>query len=529
MYLKTDTVIKSYENISQLDIKNASILHIFFILKGCGVNDLEYVSVDIIGEKGVQIGSDLGLLYNYNESRPEKYEFINPFDMSKWHAQAVSEKLSKWVKSRIKNNIIGGATTWRKIIREDIYKGTIKFSNNYVDEIYELTLKPNKLNILAFAVWYSKFVKFQKRLTPNELIAYMLDSLSINEYERSIFFQTENNLNINYSEDILDMKAIREKIGKPNKLGDQIAWLEVENNAVAEPVEFYKIANKKIKRINMVSNSKIEELLLDNYQIIISGPPGTSKSFKAHQIAKKLSEENNERVLKVQFHPQMNYQEFIGGFIVKGENVVKQRGVLPNFIDKANESGAVHILIIEEINRANLSSVFGEVTLCLDRNYSASITIGGEDEVLTIPKNLLIIATMNTADKTLGTIDYALKRRFVEIYLPPNPQELIDTVEIADGISATDLLTKINSNLVGTLNNKELVIGQTIFYNDKVLDNDKFKWPMEKFEDLYNFKILPLIEDYCKNDLNQVIDIVGEKLSSRLSGENFTEAIKEFV
>ena len=136
---------------------------------------------------------------------------------------------------------------------------------------------------------------------------------------------------------------------------------------------------------------------------------------------------------------------------------------------------------------------------------------------------------MNTADKTLGTIDYALKRRFVDIYLPPNESELTDLVEIEEGISATDFLKKINTQLKAVLQNREFVIGQAVFYNDLLIEDGKFKWSLNKFENLMNYKIIPLIENYCNYDQNQVADIIGNKLTSRLSGDDFKAEIQNFI
>ena len=140
-FISTQTIKEAYTELTNVEVKNASIFHIFLILKGCGINDTAALPVEVITEKGYPIASDLSLLFSYFEQKPEKYDFINPFSMKEYAAQAPSETLKKWVSSRIKNNIIGGATTWRKIIREDIYNNKIKFANNYVDEIKDLTIQ----------------------------------------------------------------------------------------------------------------------------------------------------------------------------------------------------------------------------------------------------------------------------------------------------------------------------------------------------------------------------------------------------
>ena len=282
---------------------------------------------------------------------------------------------------------------------------------------------------------------------------------------------------------------------------------------------------------NYVSVEKILKLTKDNFQIILSGPPGTSKSYIADVISKKITDTaNTDSIMKIQFHPQYSYQDFIGGFIVNGDKVETNRGVFLRFLDKVKVSDKENfVLIIDEINRANVGSVFGELIQCLDRNYSLSALIAGNQELLNIPKNLFIIATMNTSDRTLGSIDFALRRRFVDIYIAPNESILTDTTKTESGISLADFLKKINTQLKNTLRNNELVIGQTIFYNESVKLGDLYNWDNEDLEDLFNYKILSLVEDYCNKEANKVNEVVGDKLSARLTGDAFVNALSEYI
>lgn len=137
---------------------------------------------------------------------------------------------------------------------------------------------------------------------------------------------------------------------------------------------------------------------------------------------------------------------------------------------------------------------------------------------------------MNSSDRTIGSIDHALRRRFVNVYCPPNPSVLLDLCPQVEGISVHDLLIKINDNLLKSHKNRELVIGHALFLDENVKkDDNKYYWDFKSLELLFNFKILPMIEEFCYGNYSQIKSIIGENLSSRLSGDDFENAIKEFI
>lgn len=523
MYLHSKSILNAYQQLAQLETKNASILHIFFILKGINVNNKEFVPNSVFGDAAHEKALNMSLLYGPNEIKPEKYDFINPFSMSNWASQAPSETLHKWVSSRIKNNIIGGATTWRKIINEDVYNNKFKFTYNYVDEVNLLTLGKQKINALAFAIWYCRFFSFTEKSSPKTLIETMFSQLNLTEYEIGVLFERSMNISIDFSENMPDHKLIREQIGKPKNFSTE--WMDLGKRNPEDSKLFsesnYKTFNMKSERPSL---EKIESLLKTNYQIVLSGPPGTSKSHIAEKVSNSLCS-NSDNIFKIQFHPQYTYQDFIGGFIVEGDKVLPNKGVFMNIIDKSKKSSENFVLIIDEINRANVSSVFGETIQCLDRKYKTTVKFGGDEISINIPKNLLIIATMNTADRTLGNMDFALRRRFANVYVGPDENELIDLCESSSAISFTDVLKTINTSLRETLKNNELVIGQTVFYNEEFLKEDKFVWDDENFEDLFNYKILPIIEEYCNDDSSKICQILGDLLPKRLTGDEFIQEI----
>src|SRR5690625_7726975 len=129
---------------------------------------------------------------------------------------------------------------------------------------------------------------------------------------------------------------------------------------------------------------------------------------------------------------------------------------------------------MEEINRANVSKVFVEMIQLLDRGERLKLNFNEEEMDYYLPDNLKIIGTMNTTDRTVGRIDYAIKRCFYQVYFGPDTGILIDKVKIeGNEFSVADLLTKINQNLFSVLNNKEMVIGHAIFLRDYVYSSER--------------------------------------------------------
>ena len=168
---------------------------------------------------------------------------------------------------------------------------------------------------------------------------------------------------------------------------------------------------------------KIRDLLWERKQIIFYGPPGTGKTYLATRLARHLTEDGAVKL--VQFHPSYTYEDFFEGFRPSpgGDGSLTftlRAGPFRDFAEvaAANPSTA-YILIIDEINRANLAKVFGELYFLLEYRDSSISLQYSPDKEFTLPQNLFIIGTMNTADRSIARIDTAMRRRFSFIELDP--------------------------------------------------------------------------------------------------------------
>ncbi|MFG3526672.1 AAA family ATPase [Streptomyces sp. NPDC047917] len=173
----------------------------------------------------------------------------------------------------------------------------------------------------------------------------------------------------------------------------------------------------------------VRELLVDERQMVFYGPPGTGKTYLAMKLAEHFGG-GPEQVKIVQFHPSYAYEDFFEGFRPVEDDETREvafrltAGPLRELADLASREGnrnIPHFLIIDEINRANLAKVFGELYFLLEyRQRSVRLTYSGDDFAL--PPNLFVIGTMNTADRSIALVDAAMRRRFAFVELSPRTE-----------------------------------------------------------------------------------------------------------
>ena len=175
--------------------------------------------------------------------------------------------------------------------------------------------------------------------------------------------------------------------------------------------------------VNFNDYKRLESLLLRKKNLILQGAPGVGKTFAAKRLAYALmGEKDNNRVMQVQFHQNYSYEDFVMGYKPNEEGGFElKNGIFYRFCKRAAaDREHKYFFIIDEINRGNLSKVFGELLMLIENDYrDKPIQLSYRDELCAVPNNLFIIGMMNTADRSLAMIDYALRRRFSFFEMKP--------------------------------------------------------------------------------------------------------------
>lgn len=163
-------------------------------------------------------------------------------------------------------------------------------------------------------------------------------------------------------------------------------------------------------------------LLRSKKNVILQGAPGVGKTFTAKRLAySMMGIKDQERVAMVQFHQSYSYEDFIMGFRPTATGFDLKKGAFYNFCKKAQDDpDNEYFFIIDEINRGNLSKIFGELFMLIENDKRGiGMQLLYADEIFSVPKNVMIIGMMNTADRSLAMMDYALRRRFAFFEMAP--------------------------------------------------------------------------------------------------------------
>ncbi|MEU0482661.1 DUF4357 domain-containing protein [Streptosporangium sp. NPDC006013] len=261
-----------------------------------------------------------------------------------------------------------------------------------------------------------------------------------------------------------------------------------------EPTE--ELANKLLAH-DVEWLREIRDLLSDERQLIFYGPPGTGKTYLALKLAEFFGG-GPEQVKLVQFHPSYAYEDFFEGFRPQEDPETREvafrltAGPLRDLADLASREGNRRIpyfLLIDEINRANLAKVFGELYFLLEyRDRSVRLTYSGDD--FPLPSNLFVIGTMNTADRSIALVDAAMRRRFAFVELSPRTEPTSGLLrrwlerEERDAEPA-DLLDALNSRIA----DPDFRVGPSYLMKKGVYREGGL-------ERTWRTKILPLLEEH---------------------------------
>ena len=257
---------------------------------------------------------------------------------------------------------------------------------------------------------------------------------------------------------------------------------------------------------------EIDMLLADKKQVIFQGPPGTGKTYVARKLANHLAG-SEARVTLVQFHPSYAYEDFVQGFRptpVNGQPGFElEDGPLLQVAKRAREEPAAkHFLVIDEINRGNLAKVFGELYFLLEYR-DENIRLQYQKEGFSLPDNLHIIGTMNTADRSIALVDLALRRRFYFVEFRPDSEPIKGVLRRwlrvkAPGMGwVADVVERANELLRA---DRHAAIGPSYFMKDGLDEG--------AVERIWKHSVLPYIEERLFGES----DRLGEFALDRLRG-----------
>ena len=318
-------------------------------------------------------------------------------------------------------------------------------------------------------------------------------------------------------------------------------WAEINAQRVEMEIDTSSISKEELYNNIYQKNKLIDdilEVLSEKKNIILTGTPGVGKTFTTNDLIKlmelkhkgTIDSDYESRVKFTQFHQSYGYEEFVEGMTLNNNKLEPKIGIFKYLVDLAKEdSENNYYMVIDEINRGNISKIFGELLMCIEDDkrsskYAVTLMYSDTEKEATfyVPSNVYIIGTMNTADRSLAQIDYALRRRFSFFNLKPafDNYKFVNSLsncEMKDQIIAT--MNHINKNLSKTFGNNNFDIGHSYFAKNPETINQ------EKFTRILKYDIVPLIFEYM-NDMDE-IDIIKKFRTSEKGCEIFDNILSE--
>lgn len=554
VYVSEEAIKQCVDYFSSKTISSPEQLGMFFFFKSIGFTDIEYKAFPKVSgisdeQRQVYLKSmyNLSAVFDKNAENGEKKCCLFPFSISSeignkqlFNPGTVFKGLLSRMRDTVDNTLVDDTKFLRK---DDSNPDCFKFPRDYIQILQTNFLNNQRISLVYFAAWYFRFRGVEcndswlDAPTDDLHKAYtrvctktLIDELKLTEDELSELFYHDEAEIISYSSSKISGNMLRAKM-KFNK--DSVPEIKIlpkggiDYMSETKDIDLQKTEELAQPTGNNISVESLRNLLNAAQQVILYGVPGTSKSHITNIIKNDF-----EDVTMVQFHASLTYEQFIGGISVDKEGkFVSKPGVFLDFCEKARKeekSGKKYLFIIDEINRGNVSKVFGETILTLDREYTADLvsSIDWAGKIISkfsIPSNVYIIATMNSADRSIAQIDYAIRRRFAFVKFYPN-YELIETISDTTelpGIKPNVLLKSINKAIFNVLKDENMLLGHAYFIPKWAIARDgKIHWTPDVLKMLLNYYILPIIEEYTYGNNRYLANIMGSVLTKRIEDNN---------
>lgn len=237
----------------------------------------------------------------------------------------------------------------------------------------------------------------------------------------------------------------------------------------------------------------IARRLEEKKQIIFYGPPGTGKTFVANAFADWFQGVTGLRD-QIQFHPSYSYEDFIEGFRPSADSEKSgfslKPGIFKQFCERAASAPGKHVFVIDELNRGNLAHVFGELLYALEyRGKNVGLPYSGRK--FAVPPNVYVIGTMNSADRSIAIIDFAIRRRFDFFEFSPDEfvlKRYLESIDCKSDVAKVISSFKKLNELIHERRGKQYEIGHSFWMKKHITD--------QVLRDIWEFNIRPLLEEY---------------------------------